>query len=157
MSTDSNRMAHNCNNTTSNNTFVSQSHEQFIPKRMKKANLFVKSLGVLALILASSLSVFGQCVFPTITAGSTTLSQGSTSQFTANLGNSLFFDGTNDYVALANNSPMNNFNHFGAFVIDQGKQLGPEVGIAFGRHVVARTCRQGRQAWVFAIVLGVGV
>ncbi|MFN5441435.1 MAG: hypothetical protein ACK5AR_06250, partial [Flavobacteriia bacterium] len=60
MSTDSNRMAHNCNNTTSNNTFVSQSHEQFIPKRMKKANLFVKSLGVLALILASSLSVFGQ-------------------------------------------------------------------------------------------------
>ncbi len=66
MSTDSNRMAHNCNNTTSNNTFVSQSHEQFIPKRMKKANLFVKSLGVLALLFCSLQQVSAQFTCPQV-------------------------------------------------------------------------------------------
>ena len=82
MSTDSNRMAHNCNNTTSNNTFVSQSHEQFIPKRMKKANLFVKSLGVLALVLITANNLFSQCsiTFPA-NVGSVP-AQGSTLYFT---------------------------------------------------------------------------
>ncbi|MBM3917794.1 MAG: right-handed parallel beta-helix repeat-containing protein, partial [Sphingomonadales bacterium] len=58
MSTDSNRMANNFTTATSNNVFVSPSHEQFIPKRMKKANLFVKTLGVLAIILASSINSY---------------------------------------------------------------------------------------------------
>ena len=52
--------------TTSKTALVSPSHEQFIPERMKKVNLFAKTLGVLVLILASSLGVFGQ----TITDGS---------------------------------------------------------------------------------------
>ena len=60
MSTDSNRMTNSSNSTTLNNHFVSQSHEQFIPKRMKKTNLFVKTLGLFALILASTFGSFGQ-------------------------------------------------------------------------------------------------
>ena len=46
--------------TTSKTALVSPSHEQFIPERMKKVNLFARTLGVLVLILASSLGVFGQ-------------------------------------------------------------------------------------------------
>ena len=49
---------------------VSNTHDHIISKRMKKANLFVRSLGVLALILATGLGVFGQV--PTITSFSPT-------------------------------------------------------------------------------------
>ena len=58
--------------TTSKTVLVSSSHEQFIPERMKKANLFVKTLGLFALILASSLGVLGQTVTASsLTAGAT--------------------------------------------------------------------------------------
>jgi gliding motility-associated-like protein len=63
MSTEMNRMTTpNSQLTTSKTVLVSSSHEQFIPERMKKANLFVKTLGLFALILASSLGVMGQTI-----------------------------------------------------------------------------------------------
>lgn len=56
-----NRMTtHNSQLTTSKTALVSSSHEQFIPERMKKVNLFAKTLGVLVLMLVSSFGVFGQ-------------------------------------------------------------------------------------------------
>jgi hypothetical protein len=53
MSTQLNQMENNLPTTTSKQEFVSPTHDHIIPKRMKKANLFVKSFGVLALVLTT--------------------------------------------------------------------------------------------------------
>ena len=50
MSTQLNQMENNLPTTTSNQEFVSPTHDHIIPKRMKKANLFVKSLLFVAII-----------------------------------------------------------------------------------------------------------
>jgi hypothetical protein len=60
MSKGTNRMANNFNPATSNKELVSTSHDQFIQNRMKTANLFVKSLGVLALMLTSLVGIKAQ-------------------------------------------------------------------------------------------------
>ena len=83
MSTVSNRMTNNFITATSNNVFVSPSHEQFILTRMKKVNLFVKTLGVLALILATGLGVFGQSVVVATPASLSGFSSCLTSESTA--------------------------------------------------------------------------
>ena len=68
--------------TTSKTALVSPSHEQFIPKRMKKVNLFARTLGVLVLILASSLGVLGQTLIASYGAGTSSLNDA-----TGNYGN----------------------------------------------------------------------
>ena len=62
MSTQLNQMENNLPTTTSKQEFVSPTHDHIIPKRMKKANLFVKTLGVLALILATASGSLAQCI-----------------------------------------------------------------------------------------------
>lgn len=92
MSTQLNQMENNLPTTTSKQEFVSPTHDHIIPKRMKKANLFVKSLGILAMILVTGLGVFGQV--PTIT---------SFSPSSATVGSTVTITGTGFDAAAANN------------------------------------------------------
>lgn len=69
MSTEMNRMTTpNSQLTTSKTALVSSSHEQFIPERMKKANLFVKSLLFVAIILGTITNVYSQTTYDFSTA-----------------------------------------------------------------------------------------
>ena len=82
MSTQLNQMENNLSTKSSKQEFVSHTHEHIIPKRMKKANLFVKSLGVLSLVLLTANNLLSQCsiTFPS-NLGSVP-AQGSTLYFT---------------------------------------------------------------------------
>ena len=82
MSTQLNQMENNLLTTSLNQGFVSTSHDQFIPKRMKKANLFVKTLGVLALILATASGTLAQCSITFPSNSGSVPAQGSTIYFT---------------------------------------------------------------------------
>jgi hypothetical protein len=102
MSTDSNQITMFTKN--SNNLFVSSSHVQFIPRRMKKRNLFVKCLGVFAVILATGLAVFGQA--PTISPLTpTSLTGFSACQGTASSTQTVSVSGSDLTANLVVNAP----------------------------------------------------
>ena len=82
MSTQLNQMENILPTTTSKQEFVSPTHDHIIPKRMKKANLFVKSLGVLALILITANNLFSQCAITFPSNVGSVPAQGSTLYFT---------------------------------------------------------------------------
>lgn len=95
--------------TTSKTALVSPSHEQFIPERMKKVNLFARTLGVLVLILASSLGVFGQTItsFTPISGavGSTVTITGTNFSSTA-ANNVVYFGGVKANVTSATSTQL---------------------------------------------------
>jgi gliding motility-associated-like protein len=69
MSTEMNRMTtENSQLTTSKTELVSSSHVQFIPKRMKKANLFAKSMVAIALIFSAIFGASAQTTYDFSTA-----------------------------------------------------------------------------------------
>ena len=55
-----NVMSTNTHEITANTVFDSNAQVQPLSKSMKKSNLFVKYLGVLALVVSTSLALFGQ-------------------------------------------------------------------------------------------------
>ena len=95
MSNNMNVLSINTNERIAKTNDNSNAQTQSISKPMKKLNLFVKSFGVLALIIASCLSALGQSTTPTIT---------SISPLFGPVGTTVTITGTNFNPTAANNS-----------------------------------------------------